>query len=76
LSGSEPVNGSVAFVSVMLGSVLFDGYSRTTTWQDLAARVERPYIVDHPTLGELLVTLLSLGGLLGAVLLAVLQVRP
>lgn len=72
LSGSEPVNGSVAFVSVMLGSVLFDGYSRTTTWQDLAARVERPYIVDHPTLGELLVTLLSLGGLLGAVLLVAL----
>jgi hypothetical protein len=69
LSGTEPVNGSVAFVAVMLGSVLFDGYSRTTTWQDLAARVERPYIVDHPTLGELLVTLLSLGGLLAAVLL-------
>jgi hypothetical protein len=72
LSGAERVNGSVAFVSVMLGSVLFDGYSRTTTWQDLAARVEQPYVVDHPTLGELLVTLLSLGGLLTGVLVVAL----
>ena len=49
LAGGERVPGSVAFVAVMLGSVLFDGYSRTTTWQDLAARVESPYVVDHPT---------------------------
>ena len=53
----------------MLGSVIFDGYSRTSTWQDLAARVERPFIVERPGVGELLVTLLSLGGLLGAILL-------
>jgi hypothetical protein len=72
LAGAERVPGSVAFVAVMLGSVLFDGYSRTTTWQDLAARVESPYVVDHPTLGELLVTLLSVGGLLTAVLLVAL----
>ena len=56
----------------MLGSVLFDGYSRTTTWQDLAARVEGPYVVDDPTVGELLVTLLNLGGLLTGVLLVAL----
>ena len=36
----------------MLGSVLFDGYSRTTTWQDLAARVEGPFIVDRPLVGR------------------------
>jgi hypothetical protein len=69
LAGAERVPGSVAFVAVMLGSVLFDGYSRTTTWQDLISRVEAPYVVDHPTLGELLVTLLNLGGLLAGVLL-------
>jgi len=72
LAGAERVPGSVAFVSVMLGSVLFDGYSRTTTWQDLASRVESPYVVDHPGLGELLVTLLSLGGLLVAIALVAL----
>jgi hypothetical protein len=72
LVGAERVPGSVAFVAVMLGSVLFDGYSRTTTWQDLAARVEGPYVVDDPTFGELLVTLLNLGGLLVGVLLVAL----
>jgi hypothetical protein len=72
LAGAEHVPGSVAFVAVMLGSVLFDGYSRTTTWQDLAARVEGPYVVDNPSLGEILVTFLNLGGLLGGVLLVAL----
>ena len=72
LAGAEPVPGSVAFVAVMLGSVLFDGYSRTTTWQDFVARIERPYIVDQPTLGELLVTLTSFGGLVVCVLLVAL----
>ena len=72
LAGGERIPGSVAFVAVMLGSVLFDGYSRTTTWQDLAARVEGPYVVDDPTVGELLVTLLNLGGLLTGVLLVAL----
>lgn len=72
LAGAEPMAGSVAFLAVMLGSVLFDGYSRTTTWQDLAARVEGPYVVDRPGLGELLVTLLSLGGILAGVLLVAL----
>jgi hypothetical protein len=52
--------------------VLFDGYSRTTTWQDLISRVEAPYVVDRPGLGELLVTLLNLGGLLAGVLLVAL----
>ena len=72
LAGAERVPGSTAFVAVMLGSVLFDGYSRTTTWQDLVARVESPYVVDHPSLGELLVTLLSLGGLLAGIVLVAL----
>lgn len=72
LAGAEPLPGSVAFLAVMLGSVLFDGYSRTSTWQDLLARVEAPYIVDRPGLGELLVTLVSLGGLLGCTLLVAL----
>jgi hypothetical protein len=72
LAGGERVPGSVAFVAVMLGSVLFDGYSRTTTWQDLASRVESPYVVEHPTVGELLVTVLSVGGLLTGVLLVAL----
>jgi hypothetical protein len=72
LAGPEATPGSVAFIAVMLGTVLFDGYSRTTTWQDLAARIEGPYVVDRPGLGELLVTLLSLCGLVAGVLLVAL----
>jgi hypothetical protein len=30
----RPASGTLAFVAVMLGSVAFDGFSRTSTWQD------------------------------------------
>ena len=63
LAGSELVPGSVLFLAVALGSVGFDGYGRTTTWRNLVARVEAPYILDRPGTGELLVTGLNLAGL-------------
>ena len=72
LAGAEHIPGTVAFVSVMLGAVLFDGYSRTSTWQNLLADIEKPYLVDRPGLGEFLVTGTSIGGLLVAVLLVAL----
>lgn len=72
LHGPERVPGSLAVIAVMLGSVGFDGFSRTIWWQDLLADVEGPFIVDRPTTGELLVTLTSFGGLLGFVLLVAL----
>jgi hypothetical protein len=67
LGGTERVPGSVLFLAVALGSVGFDGYSRTTRWQDLVARIEAPYILDRPGTGELLVTGLNLAGLLAAI---------
>lgn len=67
LAGAEPVPGSVVFLAVALGSVGFDGYSRTTTWQNLVARVESPYILNRPGTGELLVTGLNLLGLVTAI---------
>jgi hypothetical protein len=72
LTGAEHVPGTVAFFAVMLGSVLFDGYSRGATWQDLVAEIEAPYVLDRPGLGELLVTGVNLLGLLGAVVLVAL----
>jgi hypothetical protein len=69
LAGAERVSGSTAVLAVMLGTVLFDGYSRTTTWQDLLAELEAPYIVDRPGTGELLVTGASVAGLLVAIVL-------
>ena len=64
LSVRDATPGTVAFIAVMLGSVGFDGYSRTTTWLNLTARIEAPYIVDNPRLGDLLVTSTRLAGLL------------
>ena len=51
-----PRPGTVAFVAVMLGSVGFDGFSRTSWWQD--ARVG---------MGDLGGTLFNLAGLAGGV---------
>ena len=53
----------------MLGSVGFDGFSRTTWWQDLLYDVEQPYVIDHPGLGELLVTLVNIAGLVATIAL-------
>ncbi len=67
LAGAEPIPGSVLFIAVALGSVGFDGYGRTTAWQNLVARVEGPYILNSPGTGELLVTGLNLLGLVTAI---------
>ena len=64
LAGAPRVAGTGAVVAVMLGSVGFDGLSRSTFWQELAADVESPYILTSPGLAELLVTGLNLLGLL------------
>jgi hypothetical protein len=68
LSVRDTTPGTIAFLAVMLGSVGFDGFSRTTGWQNLVSRVEGPYVVDNPRLAELLVTGLHVGGLLVACL--------
>jgi hypothetical protein len=67
LAGAERVPGSTAFIAVMLGGVAFDGFSRARVWQDLLADVEGPYVLDRPTLAELLVTGLNVLGLLAFV---------
>ena len=72
LSGRDTTPGLLAFVAVMLGSVGFDGFSRSSFWQDLRARIEGPYIVDSPGRAELFSTALSLAGLIGCVLLVAL----
>ena len=72
LAGAELVPGSAVFLAVALGSVGFDGYSRTTRWGDIVARVEEPYILDRPGTGELVVTGLNLAGLLAGIALVLL----
>lgn len=68
LAGTEPIPGSLAVIAVMLGSVAFDGFSRTSWWQDLQIEVQAPYIVDQPGLAELLGELVSVGVILALTL--------
>jgi hypothetical protein len=42
--------GGLAFVCVMLGSVAFDGYSRTSRWIEWRFELEEPYVLDNPGL--------------------------
>ena len=67
--------GTLAFVAVMLGSVGFDGFSRSPFWQDLRARLEEPYILDSPGTADLVTTGMALAGLLGCVLAVALAYR-
>ena len=67
LAGDEHVPGSLAMVAVMLGSVAFDGFSRTTWWQNRLFSVQSPHI-DSPHVADLIGTGLNLCGLVVAVL--------
>jgi len=55
--------GSIAFVAIMLGSVAFDGFSRTVWWQDRRASLAAVSI-DHFALTG---TLLNVAGLVLAI---------
>ena len=68
LAGAERTPGMLAFVAVMLGTVVFDGFSRATFWQNLRADLEAPYILDSPGTAELISTGLALAGMLAWVL--------
>ena len=68
LAGRDASPGLLAFVAVMLGSVGFDGLSRSSYWTDLRAELEAPYILDAPRTAELIATGLGLAGLVGCIL--------
>jgi hypothetical protein len=63
LAFRNPRPGSIAFVAVMLGSVAFDGLSRTLWWQDRRASLAA-VSVDHFALTG---TLLNVAGLVLAI---------
>lgn len=69
-TGREEVPGSLAVVAVMLGSVAFDGFSRTSGWQNLVADIRSPYVTSARGTGDLLVSLVSLSLLLGVIVFA------
>jgi hypothetical protein len=61
LAERDSAPGTLAFVAVMLGSVAFDGFSQTATWQDRIAELADSAAPD------LFQTLLNLAGLTAAV---------
>jgi hypothetical protein len=75
LTGRLEQAGMLAFIAVMLGSVAFDGFSRSAMYQNLRARLEEPYILDDPGRAELVSTLLALAGLVAGVLAVALAYR-
>jgi hypothetical protein len=72
LAGAEHRPGTVAFVAVMLGSVAFDGFSRTRWWQDRLFSIDAELALERPRLADLAITGLNTAGLLAAVLLVAL----
>jgi hypothetical protein len=63
LSLRDPVPGTLAFVAVMLGSVTFDGFSRTDFWQNRRFDLTSGYVETSPTLADIVWTLFNLAGL-------------
>ena len=63
----EDVPGTLPFVAVMLGSVAFDGFSRTTWWQERIFSIESSLVLDNPRLSDLAVTGFNIVGLIGTV---------
>ena len=62
LTERDAVPGTLAFVAVMLGSVGFDGVSRTARWL-----VWRYDVITSGSMGDLLGMLMNLGGLIATI---------
>jgi hypothetical protein len=74
LSVTDTVPGTIAFVAVMLGTTFFDGFSRTSIWQNRYYEVQVD-LLDRPDLADLVGQLMSLGGLLASVAFIALAFR-
>jgi hypothetical protein len=74
LSVTDRTPGTIAFVAVMLGSTFFDGFSRTSIWQNRYYQVQVD-LLDRPSLADLVGQLMNLGGLLASVAFIALAFR-
>jgi hypothetical protein len=73
LTGVDPRPGTLAFISVMLGSVAFDGLSQTDYWaKDFRGRLMAEVIQRSPDLADVLGMLLATAGLAVVILLVAL----
>jgi hypothetical protein len=67
LAQDERRAGTVIFVAVMLGSVGFDGFSRTRRWQNFRFSHTQHLAFTNPQLADLVSFLLNVAGLVAAV---------
>ena len=63
LAGAERVRGTLVFVAVMLGSTSFDGFGRTSEWQDLLGWVREQFFDSSQRVVDLATTFTNLLGL-------------
>jgi hypothetical protein len=63
LAGADRVRGTLLFVAVLLGSTSFDGFSRSSTWQDLLGDLRAELAGSSQRTVDLATTFLNLGGL-------------
>jgi hypothetical protein len=64
LGGAEHGRGTLVFVAVMLGSTSFDGFERTSRWQNLLNDVRVDLAGSPQRTVDLATTFVNLGGLL------------
>jgi hypothetical protein len=64
LAGADRTPGALVFLAVMLGSTSFDGFSRTTSWQNLLGDVRSSLVRESLRLVDLATTLVNIAGLL------------
>jgi hypothetical protein len=67
--------GTVAFIAVMLGTVAFDGLSRTSWWVDSRYDLVTSFAADSPGAADAVTTLFNLAGLVAVVLAVALAFR-
>ena len=63
LAGDDRTRGALVFVAVMLGSTSFDGFSRTSHWQDLITNVRGDLADSAQRTVDLATTAVNLAGL-------------
>ena len=63
LAGDDHTPGALLFVAVMLGSTSFDGFSRTSRWQDLTSQLRANLADSSQRTVDLAVMVVNLGGL-------------
>jgi hypothetical protein len=63
LGGVDRTPGTLVFVAVMLGSTSFDGFARTSTWQNLVGDVREHFAGESLRVVDLATTAVNLVGL-------------